>query len=95
MLSHFFVPDPADKCIGCLPPLDEVQGKLNKGLVGQVLKGDSKLLQRLTNQLGSGFQLEVVCHSQMVVPTVILKCPDLSLPTLLLQGHCAEWQVGV
>jgi hypothetical protein len=94
MLSHFFIPDPADKCIGCLP-LDEVQRKPNKGLVGQLLKGDSKLLQRLANQLGSGYQLEVVCHSQMVVPTVIFKYPDLSLPTLLLQGHCAEWKVGM
>jgi hypothetical protein len=42
--------------------------KPNKGMLWQVLDGSSKLMQRLTNHLGSGFQLGTARRSLLVVP---------------------------
>jgi hypothetical protein len=56
----------------CLPP-DEVLAKPNMGKMGELPDGGSKLFQKLINQLGSRFQLGMVCHGQLVVLTAAFK----------------------
>jgi hypothetical protein len=49
-----------------LPYLDVILGQANEVLVGQLLSGGGKLIQRLATQLGTG-------HSQLVVPETALE----------------------
>jgi hypothetical protein len=47
--------------------------KSNKGTLGHVFNGGSKLMQRLTDQLGRGFQLGMVHRSLLVASVGDLK----------------------
>jgi hypothetical protein len=59
-----------------------VLGYPNKGMVGQLLDGSGKLLQRLTDQLDPCSQLRTVCRSQFVASIVAFEpLSDVFVPS--------------